>query len=72
MNSNDKIALIEDCMDFEGGSLKLEDKLADYEEWDSLSVLSVIALVNEKYNKTLTGEELKRAKTVSDIVKLIG
>lgn len=72
MSINEKIALIENCMDFVEGSLKLEDELADYEEWDSLTALSIIALVDEKYDKTLTGEDLKKAKTVSDIIKLIG
>lgn len=71
MGINEKITLIENCMDLEEGSLKLEDNLDNFEEWDSLTVLSIIAAVDEKYHKTLTGGQLKKVKTVSDIVKLI-
>lgn len=71
MSINEKIALIENCMDLEEGSLNLEDDLTQYDEWDSLTVLSIISAVDEKYHKTLTGEDLKKVKTVSDIMKLI-
>lgn len=71
MSDKEKIALIENCMDLEEGTLKLEDDLTNFEEWDSLTALSIIASVDEKYHKTLTGEDLKKVKTVSDIVKLI-
>ena len=43
MSTSEKIALIESCMDIEEGTLSLNDKLADYEEWDSLTALSVFA-----------------------------
>ena len=72
MSVDERIALIENCMDLEEGTLNPEDDLASYEEWDSLTALSIIAAVSEKYHKTLTGENLKKAKRISDIVKLIG
>lgn len=71
MSINEKIVLIENCMDLEEGSLKPEDSVADYEEWDSLTILSVIAAVDEKYHKVITGEELKKVRTVSDIMRLM-
>ena len=71
MSIVEKIALIEDCMDLEEGTLKLEDDLTSYEEWDSLTALSIIAAVDEKYHITLKGEDMKKVKTVSDVVKLI-
>ncbi len=72
MSVEEKLALIEECMDLDEGSLKLESRLDEYEEWDSLTVLSIIATVAEKTGRNLTGDELKRVRTVSDIVKLIG
>lgn len=71
MSSDEVIALIENCMDFEESTLKMEDILVDFEEWDSLTVLSIIASVDEKFHKHLTGDDLKKVKTVSDLVKLI-
>lgn len=71
MSNDEIIALIENCMDFEESSLKMEDILVDFEEWDSLTALSITASVDEKFHKHLTGDELKKVKTVSDLVKLI-
>ena len=71
MDTNEVIALIENCMDFEESTLRLDDVLSEFEEWDSLTALSIIASVDEKFHKHLTGEELKKVKTVSDLVKLI-
>ncbi len=71
IDNNEVITLIENCMDFEESTLKMDDCLSDFDEWDSLTALSIIATVDEKYHKHLTGEELKMVSTVSDLVELI-
>ena len=71
MSNDEIIALIENCMDFEESTLKMEDALVDFEEWDSLTALSIIASVDEKFHKHLTGDDLKKINTVSDLVELI-
>ena len=71
MDVGEIISLIENCMDVEEGTLGLEDSPSDYEEWDSLTALSVIAAVDEQFHKSLTGKDLKGAKTISDVVRLI-
>lgn len=71
MDIKEKLALIEEGMDIEEGTLKLEDNLADYDEWDSVAAISIIAMVDEKFHKTLSGNVLKDAKKVSDIVALM-
>lgn len=68
---NEKIFIIEDCMDLEAGTLNLAAKLANLEEWDSLVVLAVVAAVEEKTGNVLTYKDLKGAVTVKDIVDLI-
>lgn len=39
--------------------------------WDSLAVVSTIALVDELYSKTLDGKKLTNCQKVSDIESLI-
>lgn len=68
MNNEEKIALMEEIMDLEEGTLHLEDVLADYEEWDSLSVLTYITELAEKFGRDITGEEVKSFVTVADAV----
>ncbi|GHN00235.1 acyl carrier protein [Cytophagales bacterium WSM2-2] len=41
------------------------------DEWDSLIALSVIALADEQYGVTLTGDDIRNAVTVSDLFERI-
>lgn len=39
-------------------------------EWDSLIVLSIIALVDDEFNVRITGQDLRDCKTIEDIFNL--
>ena len=43
------------------------DVLRDFEAWDSLSVLSVIAMLDAKYGINVTSVQLKDVRTVADL-----
>lgn len=47
------------------------DVLSEYEAWDSLSILGIIAYASEKLNITLNNKEIRDCKIVADLVKLI-
>ena len=66
MTENEKIALLEEIMDVEPGSLKADSVLEDFEEWDSLSKLAYAAMMTNKFKKQVTGEEIKAFVHVSD------
>ena len=40
-------------------------------EWDSLTALSLIAMVDEEYSLKLTGEDIKSSITLQDIFEKI-
>ena len=63
-----KIALLEETLDTEEGVLTPETSLDTVEEWDSIAMLSLIAMLDEEFDKTITGKELKELKTVADIL----
>ncbi len=46
-------------------------RFRDIEEWSSLTALSVIAMVDEKYRIKLTGEDIRKSQTVEDIFNLV-
>jgi acyl carrier protein len=71
MTEQEKIALLEEIMELDEGTLKKDDVLGMYEEWDSVSVLSLIAIMDEKFGKTVTGETVKALKTVEDVLNLM-
>ena len=41
------------------------------EGWDSLNALLVIAMIEEKINIRITGDDMRNCKTVEDLYKLI-
>ena len=43
----------------------------DLDEWDSLIALSLIAMADEEYQVTLTGDDIRSAKTVQDLFEKI-
>lgn len=50
---------------------KMETKLEDIDEWDSLSIISFAAMVNIKFDKELVSEEIAQAKTIKDLYLLV-
>jgi acyl carrier protein len=46
-------------------------KFREIEEWSSLAALSVIAMVDEKYNVSLTGDDIRKSLTIEDIFNIV-
>ncbi|MDL2224153.1 acyl carrier protein [Bacteroidales bacterium OttesenSCG-928-M06] len=46
-------------------------KFKDLEEWSSLAALSVIAMVDEEYEVTIKGDDIKNSTTIQDLFQLI-
>lgn len=67
MTIDEKIAMLEEIMDLDEGTLSADDVLEDYEEWDSLSKLSLIAEVKRHFGKVLGTDSIRGFKTVQDI-----
>ena len=62
---------IESTLELPAGSLKGTELLADIPEWDSLAVISFIALVDEKLGLAVEGEALANADSVADLLALV-
>lgn len=43
----------------------------DLDEWSSLIGLSLIAMIDDEYDVTIKGDELRAAKTVEDVFNLV-
>lgn len=68
MSKEEKIALLEDMLELEAGTLFPETELSSIEEYDSMAKLSLIVLFDDECGKKLTGEEIRSFKTVGDIL----
>lgn len=45
--------------------------ITHYNNWDSLFTISMIAIIDEKFDIAIKGHELEKCQTVNDILKLI-
>ena len=45
--------------------------LSEIEEWDSLAVVTFIAMADLKYQKKIQAQDIKNASTVSDLHALV-
>lgn len=62
------LAMLEEIMDLDEGTLEMNTVLGDLEEWDSLSALSLMAEAKKNYGKKLSANEINSFVTVQDII----
>lgn len=48
-----------------------ETLLSDIEEWDSLSFVAFLAMGNASYNKKISPDNVKAARTIGDLYLLV-
>ena len=68
MTKEEKIAMLEDMLELENGTISAEMKLSDIPEYDSMAKLSLIVLSDDEFGKKLTGEIIREFETVKDIL----
>ncbi len=51
---------------------EISDVLDNYEEWDSLSKMALMAFFSKNFGISITLNDLQNLKTVEDLIKLAG
>jgi acyl carrier protein len=51
--------------------LRGEDVLSAFDTWDSLTVLSILAMLDASYGVNLTAAEVRRMATVADLAAAV-
>jgi len=74
MKTEDFINDLKDALEIEDEDqeITLETNLKDLEEYDSLSVLSIIAMIDKNFGKQISSSEFVKITTVSSLMELIG
>lgn len=57
--------------DTDASDIQAETNFRDLDEWSSLIALSIIAMVDEEYDITLKGDDIKNATTVEDLFNTV-
>ena len=64
---NEFLEKFKEALELEDRDLNLPDKFREYEEWDSLAFLSVIAMIDEEYDVLIEGKDFKKLQTIGDV-----
>lgn len=68
MNREEKLEIIADILEVEPDELEGDMVLEDFETWDSVAVLSVIAMMDEKFGKYPHASEIRQYIRVIDLM----
>ena len=65
-------AAVADILEADPAGLTGDEKIAEVGNWDSLSVITFVAMVDSDMDQIVDGEQLKDAKTLNDLAALVG
>lgn len=51
--------------------IKADTDIRNLEEWSSLIALSIVAMIDEEYDVTIKGDDIKDVKTVEDLFNVV-
>lgn len=56
-----------DAIEIDTALIGPETKFKDIDSWDSMAVLNIIAMVDDKYQKSIGGDEIEQSVTIADL-----
>jgi Phosphopantetheine attachment site. len=71
MTDEQKLEEIANVLEMEVDELNQEMVLDDTGTWDSVAVLSVIAIINEKFNKFPDSKDILECNTIGDLMAIM-
>ena len=57
--------------DTEVSMINAETEFRSLDEWSSILALTIIAMIDDEYNVTLTADEMRKATTVNDLYNIV-
>jgi acyl carrier protein len=61
------IKVIKDALELEDKNLAMDDKFKEFEEWDSLAQLTLIAELDENFDVTIQTSDFKNITTLQEL-----
>lgn len=71
MSDQEKAEVIADILELEVEELNKDMVLEEIQTWDSVAVLSVISIMDEKFGKLPHAREILKCKKVSDLFDIM-
>jgi acyl carrier protein len=72
MTRNEFLLEVDEILGLPAGTLRGGEKLEELENWDSMSLISLIALAETKNAVRISPAQIVNCSTVADLVRLAG
>ena len=57
--------------DTDASEFKADTEFKALDEWSSLTALSIIAMVDEEYDITIKGDDIRNSETIEDLFNVV-
>jgi acyl carrier protein len=72
MNNSKFIKNIADQFDgVDANSINLDTRFKEIEGWSSMIAFSLIAMIEEEYNVSIKGDDIRNSNTIDELIKLV-
>lgn len=71
MSEKEKLALLEETLEADEGSLSAEMDLDEVESYDSLARLSIVVMMEDNFHKKVSASDIRSFQTVGDILRFM-
>ncbi|MGM9531975.1 acyl carrier protein [Intestinibacter sp.] len=71
MTLEEKLALLDETFEADEGTVQADMMLEDIDEYDSMTKLSLIVMMEDEFGVKLTSDMVRKLKTVKDILDLM-
>ena len=71
MTNERKLEVLAEILDVDAEQLRPETFLSDLEEWDSIALISFMAMMDDEFDKIVKGSDVKEQKTIKDLMALM-
>ena len=72
MSEEEKMSVFADVLDMEQSDFSSDTVLAELDNWDSVAMLAFMAMMDERFGKTVKGSDIRDFKTVQDAINFMG
>jgi acyl carrier protein len=65
------IKKLEEVFEMQTGTINSQDIFREYKEWDSMALLSLMAMLEDEYNITIPREDFQKISTIEDLFNFL-
>jgi acyl carrier protein len=71
MKTSEFLNLIDEIVEASPGTVQPDQDLTELQGWDSLALVSFVAVINERFGMTLRADRVTKARSIPDLLALV-